>query len=46
MEDIRSNKKAKPKVEIHDLIKNKFTKGIWKVNPYIRFRDLASFCNV
>ena len=46
MKDICGNKKAKTKVEIHELLRNHFTYGIWKVNPYLRFRDLASFCNV
>ena len=46
MEDIRGNKEAKTKVEIHDLLRKQFTNGICKVNPYLRFRDLASFCNV
>ena len=46
MEDSRDNKKAKPKVEVHRLLKKHFTNGIWKVNPYIRFRYLESFCNV
>ena len=46
MKDSRGNKKFKPKVEIHDLLKNNFTNGIWKVNPYLHFRDLASFFNV
>ena len=46
MEDSRGNKKANPKVEIYDLLKKHFTNGIWKVNPSLCFRDLASFCNV
>ena len=46
MEGIRSNKKAKPKVEINDLLKKHFTNGICKVNPYLCFRNLAIFCNV
>ena len=46
MQDICGNKKAKPKVEIHDLLKKHFTNGIWKVNPYLRFRDLTSLCNI
>ena len=46
IEDIRGNKKAKPKVEIHDLIRKHFRNGIWKVNPSLRFRDMASFCNI
>ena len=47
-EDSRGNKKAKAntKVEINDLLRKHFTNGIWKVNPYLRFRDLESFCNV
>ena len=45
-EDNSSNKKANPKEEIHDLLSNHFTNEIWKVNPYLQFRDLASFCNV
>ena len=40
------NKKVKPKVEFHELLKKRFTNEIWKVNPYICFRDLASFCNI
>ena len=46
MEDSRGNKKAKPEVEIYDLLKKQFTSGIWKVNPYLRFRYLSSFYNV
>ena len=46
MEDSRGNKKAKPNVEIHDLLKKQFTHGIWKLNLSLRFRDLARFCNV
>ena len=46
MEDSRVNKKSKTKVEIYDLIRKHFTNGIWKVNPALRFRDMASFCNV
>ena len=46
MEDSRGNKKAKPKVEIHDLLKKHFTNVIWKVNPYLSFRYLESFSNV
>ena len=46
MEDSRSNKKANTKVKIHELLRKHFTNGIWKVNPSIRFRDMASFCNV
>ena len=46
MEDRRRNKKAKLNVEIHGLLRNHFTNGIWKVNIYLRFRDLSSFCNV
>ena len=46
MEEIHGNKKSKPEVEIHYLLKKQFTNGIWKVNPPLRFRDLASFCNV
>ena len=46
MEDSRVNKKSKPKVEIHDLLKKQFTNVIWKVNPSLRFRYLASFCNI
>ena len=46
VEDSRGNKKAKPKVEIHYLLNKNFTNGIWKVNPSLRFRDLASLCNV
>ena len=46
MEDIRGNKKPKPNMEIHDLLRKHFTNGIWKVNPTIHFRDLASFWNV
>ena len=42
----RRNKKANPKVEIHDLLSKKLTNGIWKFNPCLRFRELASFCNV
>ena len=45
-EDSRSNKKENPKVEIHDLLRKHFTNGICKVNPYLCFRNLASFCNV
>ena len=45
MEDSCGNKKANPKVEIHDLLRKHFTNGIWKVNPYLRFRDLSGFCN-
>ena len=43
MEDSRGNKKAKPEVEIYDLLKKHFTNGIWKLNPSLRFMDLASF---
>ena len=39
----RSNKKVNPKLEIHDLLRKHFTNGICKVNPYLHFRDLASF---
>ena len=46
MEDSRGNKKADLKVEIHDLLKKHFTKGICKVNPSLRFRYLESFYNV
>ena len=46
IEDSRSNKKANPNVGIHDLLRNHFTNGIWKVNLSLRFRDLESFCNV
>ena len=46
MEDSRGNKKAKPKVEIYDLLRKHFTNDIWKVNPYLRFRGLSIFCNV
>ena len=46
MEYSRGNKKAKPKVEIHDLFKKHFSNGIWKFNPYLHFRDLEIFCNV
>ena len=45
-EDSRSNKKANPKVEIHDLLRNQFTNVICKVNPSLRFRDMASFYNI
>ena len=45
-EESRSNKKTKLKVDIHELLKKRFTNEIWKVNPYICFRDLASFCNI
>ena len=45
MEYSRGNKKAKPKVEIHDLLNKHSTNGIRKLNPYLHFRDLASFCN-
>ena len=45
-EEIRSNKKSNPRVEIHDLLRKHFTNDIVKVNPYLRFRDMASFCNV
>ena len=45
-EDSRSNKKANPKVEIHDLLRKHFTNGIWKIILYLCFRDLASSCNV
>ena len=45
-EESRSNKKTKLKVDIHELLKKRFTNEIWKVNPYIFFRDLASFCNL
>ena len=38
--------KDKTKVEIHDLLKDHFTNGICKVNPSLRFRYLAIFCNV
>ena len=41
IEDSRDNK-----VEIYDLLKKQFTSGIWKVNPYLRFRYLSSFYNV
>ena len=44
--DSRSNNKSNPKVEIYDLLRKHFTNGIWKVNPYIRFRDLEIFYNV
>ena len=37
------NKKANPKVKIHDLLRKHLTNGIWKVNLSLRFRDLASF---
>ena len=43
MEDSQFNNKAKPKVEINDLLRKHFTNGIWKVNLSLRFRDLASF---
>ena len=46
MEDSRGNKKAKTKVEIHDLLRKHFTNGIWKIILYLCFRDLASSCNV
>ena len=46
MEESFGYKKVKPKVELHELLKKHFTNGIWKVNPYLHFRDLASFCNV
>ena len=46
MEYSRGNKKANPKVEIHNLLNKRFTNGIWKVNPPLHLRDLASFCNV
>ena len=46
MEDSRGNKKAKPKVEINDLLRKHFTNGIYKFNPSLHFRDLSSFCNV
>ena len=45
-EDSRSNNRENPKMEIHDLLRKQFTNGICKVNPYLRFRDLASFYNV
>ena len=46
MEDRRGNKNSKTKVEIHDLLRKHFTNIIWKVDPSLRFRDLASFCNI
>ena len=46
MEESRGNNKSNPKVKIHDLLKKHFTNGIWKVNPSLRFRYLASFCNL
>ena len=46
MQDIRDNKKAKTKVEIYELLRKNFTNGIWKFNPSLHFRDLASLCNV
>ena len=46
MEESHGKNKVKPKLEIPDLLKKHFTNGIWKVNPYLRFRYLASFCNV
>ena len=46
MEDSLGNKKANHKLEIHDLLRKHFTNGIWKVNLSLRFRDMASFCNV
>ena len=42
----RDNKKAKSKVGIHDLLKNHFTNSIWKLNPSLQFRYIASFCNI
>ena len=45
MEYSRGNKKAKPKVEMHDPLKNHSTNGIWKVKPYLHFKDMESFCN-
>ena len=26
--------------------RNNFNNGIWKVNPYLHFKDLESFCNI
>ena len=46
MEESCSNKKANPKVEIHDLLRKHLTNGIWKFNLSLRFRDMASLCNV
>ena len=43
MEDSSGKKKAKPKVEMHDLLKKHFTNGIWKVNLSLHFRDMSSF---
>ena len=45
MEYSRGNKKAKPKVEMHDPLKNHSTNGIWKVKPYLHFKDMEIFCN-
>ena len=45
-EDRCSNKKANPKVKFHELIRKHFTNGIWKVNMYLRFRYMESFCNI